>query len=120
MTTETQITAWLATQQDAMVALLREMVDIDSGSYNKPGIDAVGAVVQRFMAAHDIPVETLPQQKHGDCLRAAVPWDGPAGQCRRQHRADGPSRHRVSRRRGRRAGRSPSATASPTVRAWPT
>ena len=79
MTTESQITAWLATQQDAMVALLREMVDIDSGSYNKPGIDAVGAVVQRFMAAHDIPVETLRQQKHGDCLRAAVPWDGPQG-----------------------------------------
>ncbi len=79
MTTESQITAWLATQQDAMVALLREMVDIDSGSYNKPGIDAVGAVVQRFMAAHDIPVETLRQQKHGDCLRAAVPWDGPPG-----------------------------------------
>lgn len=79
MTTESQITAWLATQQDAMVALLREMVDIDSGSYNKPGIDAVGAVVQRFMATHDIPVETLRQQKHGDCLRASVPWDGPQG-----------------------------------------
>ena len=79
MTTETEIAAWLATQQDAMVALLREMVDIDSGSYNKPGIDAVGAVVQRFMAAQGIPVETLRQQKHGDCLRAAVPWDGPPG-----------------------------------------
>ncbi len=79
MTTESQITAWLATQQDVMVALLREMVDIDSGSYNKPGIDAVGAVVQRFMAGQNIPVETLKQQKHGDCLRAAVPWDGPQG-----------------------------------------
>ncbi len=79
MTTETQITEWLATQQDAMVALLREMVDIDSGSYNKPGIDAVGAAVQRFLAAHDIPVEVRKQQKHGDTLRAAVPWDGPAG-----------------------------------------
>ena len=32
MTTESEITAWLATQQDAMVALLREMVDIDSGN----------------------------------------------------------------------------------------
>jgi glutamate carboxypeptidase len=74
-----QVTAWLATQQDAMLAMLREMVDTDSGSYNKPGIDAVGAVVQRFLAAHDIPVETVRQQKHGDCLRAAVPWDGPAG-----------------------------------------
>ena len=79
MTTETDIAAWLATQHDAMVALLREMVDIDSGSYNKLGIDAVGAVVQRFMQAQDIPVETSRQQNHGDCLRAAVPWDGPAG-----------------------------------------
>ena len=39
---EPQIVAWLASQQEAMVALLREIVDIDSGSYNKPGIDAVG------------------------------------------------------------------------------
>ncbi len=79
MTTEASITAWLATQQDAMIALLREMVDTDSGSYNKPGIDAVGAAVRRFLAGHDIPVEIIPQQKHGDCLRAAVPWDGPQG-----------------------------------------
>jgi glutamate carboxypeptidase len=79
MTTTSDITAWLATQQTAMVDLLGQMVDIDSGSYNKPGIDAVGAVVRRFMAAHNIPVETLPQQKHGDSLRAVVPWDGPAG-----------------------------------------
>src|SRR3954452_1272881 len=79
MTAETDITAWLASQHDAMVALLREMVDIDSGSYNKPGIDAVGAVVQRFMQSQGIPVEVLRQQKHGDCLRASVPWDGPQG-----------------------------------------
>ena len=100
MTTETDVTAWLATQQDAMVALLREMVDIDSGSYNKPGIDAVGAVVQRFMQAHGIPVEVAKQPNHGDCLRAAVPWDGPAGNAGRQRRADGSSRHGVPRRRG--------------------
>jgi len=79
MTTEPQITAWLAEQQPAMLAMLREMVDTDSGSYNKPGIDTVGAVVQRFLAEHGIPVEVLPQRNHGDCLRAAVPWDGPAG-----------------------------------------
>lgn len=79
MTTEAEITAWLATQQEAMIALLREMVDIDSSSYNKTGIDAVGAVVQRFMAAHGIPVETIPQRRHGDCLRASVPWDGRSG-----------------------------------------
>ena len=76
---EQQITAWLGTQQDAMVAMLREMVDIDSGSYNKRGIDAVGSVVRRFLESQRIPVEALPQSCHGDCLRAAVPWDGPQG-----------------------------------------
>jgi glutamate carboxypeptidase len=76
---ESEITAWLATQQDAMLAMLRDMVDIDSGSYNKPGIDAVGEVIRRFMASQNIPVETMAQQKHGDCLRAVAPWDGPAG-----------------------------------------
>jgi glutamate carboxypeptidase len=69
----TEITGWLAAQLPAMVDLLREMVDIDSGSYNKPGIDAVGAVVSRFLTAHGIAVETIPRDRHGDCLRARVP-----------------------------------------------
>ena len=76
---DSDITNWLATQQEPMLAMLRDMVDIDSGSYNKSGIDAVGAAVQRFLGGQGIGVEALPQQKHGDCLRAAVPWDGPAG-----------------------------------------
>ena len=98
MTAETQITAWLATQQDAMVAMLRDMVNTDSGSYNKPGIDAVGSIVQRFMAEHGIPVETVRPRasRRLPARRGAV--GRPAGQCRRQCRADGPSRHGVSRR----------------------
>jgi glutamate carboxypeptidase len=76
---ESEITAWLATQQDAMVALLRKMVDIDSGSYNKPGIDRVGAVIRRFLESHGLGVETLPRTRHGDCLRATVPRQGVAG-----------------------------------------
>ena len=70
---ETEITAWLASQQDAMIGLLRTMVDIDSGSYNKPGIDAVGAVVRRFLESHGLTVEAVPQSRHGDCLRATIP-----------------------------------------------
>ena len=70
---ESDITAWLATQQDAMLALLRDMVDVDSGSYNKPGIDAVGAVIRRFLESHGLTVEALPQSRHGDCLRAVIP-----------------------------------------------
>ena len=50
MTTEAQITAWIASQQQAMIDLLRQTVDIDSGSYNKAGIDAVGAAIEAFLA----------------------------------------------------------------------
>lgn len=78
-TTEAKITAWLATQQDAMIALLKEVVDIDSGSYNKAGTDAVGAAFERFFASQGIPVERVKQSVHGDCLRATPAWDGPAG-----------------------------------------
>jgi len=73
--TETAITAWLATQRDAMVAALREMVDTDGGSYDKAGVDAVGAQIARFLSGHGIPVETIPGARFGDCVRATI---GPA------------------------------------------
>ena len=63
---------WLAHQRDPMAALLEQIVNIDSGSYNKPGVDAVGGVLRRFLESHGIRVATLPQRKHGDCLRAEV------------------------------------------------
>jgi len=72
MTTESQITAWLARQHQAMIDLLRQTVDIDSGSYNKPGIDAVGAAIEAYLASQDIPTERVKQSKHGDCIRAMV------------------------------------------------
>jgi glutamate carboxypeptidase len=46
--------AWLGQQHDAMVALLADVVNIDCGSYNKPGVDAVCARFARFFAEHDI------------------------------------------------------------------
>ena len=52
MTTEAQITAWLATQQDAMIAELKEMVNTDGGSYDKAGVDRTGTQVKRFLEGH--------------------------------------------------------------------
>ncbi|WP_439595707.1 M20 family metallopeptidase [Falsiroseomonas sp.] len=72
MSTETDIIEWLSTQREPMIQVLREMVDTDGGSYDKEGVDRVGAQVARFMQAQGIPVEILPQQKHGDCIRAIV------------------------------------------------
>jgi glutamate carboxypeptidase len=72
MTQDAEITAWLAGQQGAMLGLLERLVNIDSGSFHKPGIDAVGAVLQGFLEAEGIAVARLPQSRHGDCLRAVV------------------------------------------------
>ena len=69
---EPAITAWLATQQDAMLGVLEAMVNTDGGSYDKAGVDAVGRIVQDVLAGHDIPVEVIPRERHGDCLKATV------------------------------------------------
>ncbi len=76
MTTETQITEWLATQQQAMLDQLQEMVNTDGGSYDKAGVDAVGAIVRNFCESHGLQVETVRGEKHGDCLRAILPHEG--------------------------------------------
>ena len=69
---EALIVEWLGGQQDAMLDALREMVDTDGGTYDKPGVDAVGAQVRRFLEANGIPVETVPRAQFGDCLKARV------------------------------------------------
>lgn len=72
MSTETQITTWLASQKDAMLAEIAEMVNTDGGSYDKAGVDRTGAQVIRFLQSHGIAVQSLPQDKHGDCIRGIV------------------------------------------------
>ncbi|MFB0490281.1 glutamate carboxypeptidase [Methylobacterium sp. OAE515] len=67
---------WLDTQEDAMLALLEALVNIDSGSYDKPGVDAVGARIAEFLAGHGIPVTTVPVEGYGDALKAHVAGSG--------------------------------------------
>ena len=76
---EAVITRWLAGQEMAMRALLRRLVEIDSNSYDKAGIDAVGAEIVRFLHGHGITVETRRQERHGDALLASVPAAGSGG-----------------------------------------
>ena len=88
MTTETQITEWLATQQQAMVDELQAMVNTDGGSYDKAGVDAVGAIVRNFCESHGLNVETVRGEKHGDCLRAILPHEGAPSRTRGNHAAN--------------------------------
>ncbi|MDB5371185.1 MAG: peptidase [Roseomonas sp.] len=82
-TPESRITAWLGGQQEAMLAELEAMVNIDGGSYDKTGVDAVGTRIANFLAVHDVAVRVLPQERHGDCLRAEVDGEGGTGNERR-------------------------------------
>jgi len=72
MSNETAITDWLGSQLPDMLAVLERMVNTDGGSYDKAGVDAVGRIVQEFMAAREIPVDVVPRPLYGDCIKARV------------------------------------------------
>src|SRR4051794_23384837 len=72
-TTESRVLEWLAAREGEMLAELEAMVNTDGGSYDKAGVDAVGAQVKAFFRRHGIEVEPLPQERFGDCIRAVLP-----------------------------------------------
>ncbi len=69
---EEKITTWLATQREAMIELLKDVVNIDSGSYDKPGVDAVGARFIEFFDEHNIPTTIIKGKEFGNGIRACV------------------------------------------------
>src|SRR3954452_7758816 len=73
---QAQITDWLATQRQAMIDLLRDVVNIDSGSYDKEGVDAVGARFERHLAEHGIPFRRESHGTFGDAIHAEVAKPG--------------------------------------------
>jgi glutamate carboxypeptidase len=66
----------LGRQHQAMVALLADLVKIDSGSYNKRGVDAVGDRLRAWLEAAGISCEIFPHETFGDCIAARVPASG--------------------------------------------
>ena len=69
---ERRILDWLAAQRPAMLALLEQLVNTDSGSYDKAGVDAVGGHLQRFFDSEGIAHERVADERFGDALRAGV------------------------------------------------
>jgi glutamate carboxypeptidase len=70
------VAAWLGDKQGAMLALLEELVNVDSGSYDKAGVDAVGERLRRFLNEQGIATVTIPNQRYGDVLKAQVAGGG--------------------------------------------
>ncbi len=77
--TERGVLDWIARQRDAMVALLAEVVGIDSGSYSKRGVDAVGDLFRARLGKAGIASEVIANREFGDCVLAEVPERGGRG-----------------------------------------
>ena len=75
---KTAILEHLGRQHQAMVALLADLVNIDSGSYNKRGVDAVGDRLRAHLSAAGISCETIPNPTYGYCMAARLPGGGRA------------------------------------------
>ena len=70
-TTHAAVT-WLQDRQDKMVGLLAELVNTDSNSRDKLGVDSAGTVLAHFFMQRGILVDTVPQLVSGDVLRVPV------------------------------------------------
>jgi glutamate carboxypeptidase len=74
---EQKILDWLGGQRDAMLALLQTLVNTDSGSYDKAGVDAAGGHIRKFLGEYGIATEVTPDQAFGDAISATVGQDSP-------------------------------------------
>lgn len=81
----TALLSWLRDHEAEMLGLLEELVNIDSGSSDKAGVDRIAAVFRQRLEGWGIRAHTYPRPEHGDCLLASLPADdraqeeGPAG-----------------------------------------
>jgi glutamate carboxypeptidase len=69
---EAQITGWLAEQKTYMLRLLEEVVNIDSGSYDKPGVDTVGARFVTFFESEGLIVNVERNETLGDAIHVRL------------------------------------------------
>jgi len=71
--TEREVLAYLADQQADMLRLLEQLVQIDSPSRCREGIDKMSAAIAAFMKSRKIEVSAIPSETYGTGLRAVVP-----------------------------------------------
>lgn len=69
---ERAVLEWLEKQYAEMLRLLERLVNTDSSSYDKEGVDITGAVLKEFFAQHDIPVQVFPHPEYGEAITAVV------------------------------------------------
>jgi glutamate carboxypeptidase len=71
--TEAAIAAWIADRRSGMIDLLERLVNADSGTYDKAGVDACGEVFKEFFRSLGLAPATIPHAVFGDAIRAELP-----------------------------------------------
>lgn len=68
MTHDNRIIAFLNAHEPDMLALLKKMVLIQSGSHNKEGVDRVARLIQSIFQSNTVSCQTMEQTKFGNHL----------------------------------------------------
>jgi glutamate carboxypeptidase len=69
---ERKVLDWIAGERATIIELIETLVNTDSGSFDKAGVDAVGARIRAFLAARGIATDTVANDTYGDGIRATV------------------------------------------------
>jgi len=72
------VCSWLRAHEKEMFELLEQLVNTDSGSSSKAGVDRVGATLRARLARAGIATQVFERAEHGNCLLAKVPGSGGA------------------------------------------
>jgi glutamate carboxypeptidase len=74
---EAEMIGWLESQYDAMVELLRRLVDTDSGSYDRDGVARAGGLIREHLQARGIACAEIVQADGSVSIKATVPAGEP-------------------------------------------
>jgi glutamate carboxypeptidase len=70
---EKDLASYIRSNQGQMFGLLEKLVRINSGSHNKPGVDAVGRKIADALAGCQLSQETIAIEKAGNLLVFRIP-----------------------------------------------
>lgn len=69
---ERAVTDWLAARESEMLALLETLVNVDSGTRDKAGVEAAGEPLKAFFRAAGLTITTDPDETFGEAIRAEL------------------------------------------------
>src|SRR5262249_59117498 len=73
---EREVIDWIAGERATVLGLIETLVNTDSGSLDKAGVDAAGAHIRTFLGERGIASDVVANPRYGDGIRATVGGGG--------------------------------------------